>query len=158
MAAEITVQFIVPSGYTPGDYALLCSNGGEGAIDWDNPLPGHRYDLFPGGVGIYGYGHAPYGNFRYGSAHSSPQAKGYGQLPYGHFPYGFGAVQITAITQVTVCGDYKFGFACYDDAGNRHAGTPDEAAAEIHIAPPAPGGLKFSSYDPDTDILVLAVA
>ena len=94
--ALVTISFTVPLGYKPGDYAVLYGNGGEGSIDWDTALNGGReYPLFPNNAGIFGYGHAPYGRFRYGHA-AALRTSGYGHAPYGSFPYGYGAVTIAA--------------------------------------------------------------
>ena len=85
-------------------------------------------------------------------------APGFGYLPWGRFPWGHGAGQIEALHTVDYCGDYKFGLACYDDAGNVHEGSPQELEVTVHIAPPTPTGLTKNSYDKDTDILVLDAA
>lgn len=156
MSALIIIQFVVPVGYEPGDYARLHGNNGEGDIDWNSPLTEEIFDLFPNGAGIYGWGHAPWGHFRWGHAHSM-RTPGWGHLPWGRFPWGHGTAVITARHIVNTCGAYKFGFACYDKSGNLHEGTPDEATVDVHIAPPAPTGLKKNSYNKTTDILVLDV-
>lgn len=157
MSILITIEFVVPLGYDQGDYARLHGNGGEGNIDWNVPLTKEIFDLFPRGAGIYGWGRAPWGHFRWGHAHSI-QTPGWGHLPWGRFPWGYGTSIIQARRKVDSCGDYKFGFACYDRLGNLHEGTPEEAEVEVHIAPPAPTGLKKNSYNKDTDVLVLDAA
>jgi hypothetical protein len=154
MAAIITIRFCVPPGHEAGDYARLHGNGGSGAIDWDNPISNQIFDLFPKGAGIYGYGHAPWGHSRWGHAHSMGTA-GWGHMPWGHFPWGHGTAVITAQYRATECGEYKFAFKCYDELGNAHEGTPDEVTVDVHIAPPAPTGLKKVSYDKATDFLIL---
>ena len=106
---------------------------------------------------MFGFGLAPWGHFRWGHCHSMSTA-GWGHLPWGHWPWGHGTVTIKATNQVDVCGDYKFGFTCYDSLGNLHEGSPEEAAVEVHIAPPAPTGLKKNSYNKTTDVLVLDAA
>ena len=125
MSAIITIQFTVPIGHEAGDYAFLHGNGGSGDIDWDSPLIAQKFDLFPDGSGIYGWGHAPWGHFRWGHCHSKRTA-GWGHLPWGHFPWGHGTAVIIAQIQVESCGEYKFGFTCYDKCGNVHQGTPEE--------------------------------
>jgi len=75
---------------------------------------------------------------------------------YELFPNG--AVVIKAQVQVDVCGAYKFGFAVYDKLGNAHQGTPDEVTVDVHIAPPAPTGLEFNSYNKTTNVLILDAA
>ena len=157
MSAVITVDFVVPVGYIEGDYAKLFGNSGSGEIDYETPLDRSIYELFPKGSGLFGYGHAPFGHFRYGHAHSMRTA-GYGHLPYGRFPYGHGSAWLRAKVRVTECGAYKFAFSCYDACGNLHVGTPDEVTADVHIAPEAPTRLKKYSYDKDTDILILEAA
>ena len=157
MPAKITIQFVVPIGYLQGDYAKLCSNGGSGSIDWNDSVNNDIYELFPNGAGIYGWGHAPWGHFRWGHGHSM-RTPGFGHLPWGHFPWGHGTALIMAIHRVTSCGEYKYGFALYDEYGNLHEGTPDEETLNIHIAPPAPTRLTKTSYDKETDILVLSAA
>ena len=157
MPAHITVSFVVPTGYVPGDYAVLHGDnaGGEG-IDWDTPLTGRQLPLFPGGLGIHGWGHAPWGHFPWGHAFSDGPL-GWGHLPWGHFPWGYGTALIEDYIDVTACGDYVCAFACYDSLGNLHEGTPDQTAASVHISPPPPSDLKFSSYNKTTDTLVLAL-
>ena len=157
MSATITIEHTVPVGYQEGDYAHLHSNGGSGEIDWNNPLSDEALDLFPGGDGIFGFGHAPWGHFRWGHCHSM-RAPGWGYLPWGSFPWGLGSAVISAEAEVDCCGDYKSGFACYDSHGNLHEGTPDEVLVHVHIAPKAPTGLKKNSYNKETDILVLDAA
>jgi len=157
VSAVITVDFLVPIGYEPGDYARLHGNGGSGSIDWDTPLTNQVFNLFPRGAGIYGWGEAPWGRFRWGCAHSMRVA-GFGRLPWGRFPWGHGTAWIIAKVKVDTCGQYKFGFKCYDTAGNAHQGTPDEVTVDVHIAPPAPTGLTKVSYNKTTDVLVLEAA
>jgi len=157
MSILITIEFVIPLGYDQGDYARLHGNGGEGNIDWNVSLTKEIFDLFPRGAGIYGWGRAPWGCFRWGHAHSI-QTPGWGHLPWVRFPWGYGTSVIQARRKVHSCGDYKFGFACYERLGNLHEGTPEEAEVEVHIAPPAPTGLKKNSYNKDTDVLVLDAA
>ncbi len=156
MAAKVTIQFIVPAGYSGGDYAMLHGSAADGEIDWDNPLSSQRYELFPNGAGLYGFGLAPFGLFRWGLAHPM-RTPGFGELPWGLFPAGLGSIVIRAAHIVTECGVYKFGFKCFDSLGNAHEGTPDEAELTIHTAPPAPAGLNKNSYDSGSDILILDV-
>jgi len=157
MSAIITVDFCVPAGYLPGDYCRLFSNGGSGAVDYETPVVPDVFELFPRGAGIYGFGLAPFGSFRFGSAHSMRTA-GFGNLPFGRFPFGLGAVWVRAKSQVDSCGQYKFAFKAYDAAGNAGAGSPEEVSVDVHIAPPQPSGLVKVSYDKVTDILVLEAA
>ena len=157
MSAKITIRFIVPAGYCDTDYAQLHGNGGSGEIDWETPVDNRDYGLFPNGAGIYGWGGAPWGHFRWGRGHAM-QTAGFGFLPWGRFPWGHGAGRIEAAVTVHYCGDYKFALACYSGAGNIHEGTPEELEVTIHIAPPTPTGLTKTSYDKDTDVLVLAAA
>jgi len=157
MSAEVTIQHIVPSGYQPGDYARLHGNGGSGEIDWNNPLDTEQFDLFPNGAGIYGWYHGPWCHFAWGRAHSTG-TPGWCHLPWGRFPWYHGTGIIDAKYVVDSCGDYKFGFKCYDQLGNAHTGTPDEAEVIIHIAPLQPTGLEKNTYDKETDILVLNAA
>jgi len=157
MSAKITIQFVVPAGYCDTDYAQLHGNGGSGSIDWDTPLNRRDYELFPGGAGIYGWGLAPWGHFRWGHGHSMLTA-GWGHQPWGRFPWGHGTGIIEAQETVHYCGDYKFAFVCYDNAGNVHSGSPEELDVPIHIAPPVPGGLAKTSYDKATGVLILHAA
>jgi len=157
MSAIITVDFCVPAGYLPGDYVKLFGNGGSGAIDYETPVVPDRLALFPRGAGIYGFGLAPFGSFRFGRAHAMRTA-GFGNLPFGRFPFGLGAVWVKAKCRVDCCGRYEFGFKVYDAAGNAGAADPEEAAADVHVAPPQPSGLAKVGYDKDTDILVLEAA
>lgn len=158
MPAKVTIQFVVPVGYQQGDYAQLHGNGGSGDIDWNNPLDDNNYELFPRGAGIFGFGHAPFGHFRFGKGHSM-RAAGFGHLPFGHFPFGYGTAAIEAANEVDSCGvDYKYSLACYDSLGNLHVGSPEEETVTVHIAPLAPTGLVINSYNKDTDVLTLDAA
>lgn len=154
MTALVTIQFVVPAGHREGDYAKLHSNGGSGDIDWNSPVDNNIYPLFPQAKGIAGFGHAPFGNHRFGKAHSTGPL-GFGQLPFGNHPFGLGTALVTATDEVTECGSYKYGFACYDEFGNQHEGTPEEAELNIHMAPEAPEGLKKKSYNKTNDVLIL---
>jgi len=157
VSAVITIESVVPVGYEDGDYARLHGNGGSGNIDWNNPLTEDIFELFPKGAGVYGFGCAPWGSFRWGNVHSL-RSNGWGYLSWGHFPWGHGTAVIQATNQVESCGEYKFGFACYDKLGNLHNGSPGEVTAHVHIPPPAPIGLIKNSYNKGTDILVLNAA
>ncbi len=64
MRALVAIQFVVGISYQRGDYARLYGNGGLGAIDFNTPVNNDVYDLFGDNVGIYGFGHAPWGHFR----------------------------------------------------------------------------------------------
>ncbi len=152
----VTIQYVVPAGYQPGDYAMLHGNGGSGDIDWETPLTARRYPLYPNGTGYLGFGLAPFGNFAFGSGHSSGSV-GFGLVPFGNGPFGRATAVIEATQLVTECGDYKYGFACYDKAGNVHVGEPEEVTVEVHTAPPKPTGLVKESYNKTTDVLVLSV-
>ena len=157
MAAIITVSFTVPAGYAPGDYARLHGNSGSGSIDWDTALTEEIFDLFPGGAGLYGFGHVPFGHHRSGHG-QSVRSSGFGHGPFGHYPYGHGAVVIEASIAIISCGAYKFGFKGYDAAGNAHVGEPEEIDVPVHIAPAPPTGLKFNAYNKTTDVLTLDAA
>ncbi len=157
MSAEITILFICPAGYSPGDYARLHGNGGSGSIDWNSPLDNRDYELFPNGEGIYGWGLAPWGRFRWGRAHAMGMS-GFGRLPWGRFPWGHGSGVIEARHTVDLCGDYKFALTCYSRAGNIHEGAPQEIDISIHIAPPTPTELIKNSYDKETEVLILTAA
>jgi len=153
----VTLSFQVGVGYALGDYAQLHSNGGSGDIDWVDPVSDEHLDLFPGGAGIYGWGHAPWGHFRWGHAHAM-RVPGWGYFPWGHAPWGHGAATVSTQVEVTGCGGITYAFACYDEAGNQHEGTPEEVTVGIHAAPDAPTGLKKSAYNKTTDILSLTAA
>lgn len=157
MSAVITIDSIVPVGYEDGDYARLHGNGGSGNIDWNNPLTKDVFELFPKGTGVYGFGYAPWGHFRWGNVHSL-RSNGWGYLNWGHFPWGHGTAVIQATNRVESCGEYKFGFACFDKLGNLHSGSPGEITTHVHIPPSAPTGLTKNSYNKETDILVLNAA
>lgn len=157
MSANITIQFSVPAGYQAGDYARLHGNSGSGDINWYTPLTDDYFALFPGGGGIFGWGRAPWGRHPWGRC-ISLRVSGWGRLPWGRHPWGHGTGVINTVQNVIVCGDYKYAFACYDQLGNLHEGTPEEAEAYVHIAPPAPTGLKKNNYNKTTDVLILDVA
>jgi hypothetical protein len=158
MIAKITLQFAVPTGHEVGDYAVLYGNGGSGDIDWQTPLLGGRkFDLFPNGAGIYGWGFAPWGDFSWGDAFSM-RTRGWGYELWGFSPWGFGTAIIETDIVVDSCGLYKFAFTCFDSLGNPDEGDPEEVSVEVHTAPPTPTGLKKVSYDKDTDVLVLEAA
>ena len=157
MPARVTVSFVVPTGYLPDDYAVLYGDNAEGGgIDWATPATGRQLPLFPGGRGIHGFVHAPWGHFPWGHAFSDGPT-GWGHLPWGHFPWGHGTAIVEDYVDVTACGDYVFAFACYDSLGNLHDGVPDEVTASVHVAPGPPGGLAFVSYNKTTDALILTV-
>ncbi len=157
MSARVTLEYTVPAGYEVGDYAQLFGNGGSGDIDFDTPLSNQQINLFPGGAGIYGFGHAPWGHFRFGHAHSM-RAPGFGHMPWGHFPWGHGAATIRATHIITECGEYKFAFGCFDAVGNQHTGSPEEVTVIAHITPDAPTGFTKNDYNKTTDVLTLDAA
>lgn len=157
MSALIILEHTVPCGYETGDYAQLFGNSGSEDIDWAIPLSSQKLSLFPGGAGIYGFGHAPWGHFRWGHAHSM-RTPGWGHMPWGHFPWGHGTATIKATHKISECGQHKFAFGCFDEVGNQHTGTPEEVTIIAHIAPDSPTGLKKNSYNKTTGILTLDAA
>lgn len=157
MSVRVTVEYTVPVGYDPGDYAQLFGNGGSGDVDFNDPLSNRKLSLFPGGAGIYGFGHAPWGHFRWGHAHSM-RTPGFGHMPWGHFPWGHGSPTISATHKITECGDHIFALGCFDPAGNQHAGDPEEVTVFAHMAPDAPTGLKKNSFNKTTGLLTLDAA
>ena len=157
MSAEVTIRLTVPAGYSNGDYARLCGNGGSGNIDYDNPLTREKIELFPNGAGIYGWYHTPWHKFPWYHGQSVNCPGWYNQSWY-HFPWYHGTAEIEVKYTVESCGEYKFALKAFDSLGNPHVGTPEEESLPIHIAPAAPGGLKKNSYDKATDILILDVA
>ena len=154
---RITIQFVVPTGYMPGDRARLHGNAGSGQIDWENPLTGRYLDLFPNAAGLFGFGRAAFGMHRFGEGFASG-VPGFGRLPFGRHPFGHGTAVIEAHDTATACGMYKYGLACYDDAGNVHVGSPEEVTVEVHMAPPPPTGLTKNSYNKQTNVLILDAA
>jgi len=159
VSAIITISFCVPPGYTPGDYARVFSNGGSGDINYETPAVPDKFDLFTNGSGIYGFGYAPWGYFRWGCA-CSCRTPGFGYQPWGYFSWGYGAAEVKAVIEVAACGRYEFAFITYDAAGNADspAGGRQQLEVNIHIAPAVPAGLVKKSYDKDTDILILEAA
>lgn len=155
--ARITIDAVVPAGFAPGDYALLYGSGGAGEIDHNSPLDTIKYLFFPNGSGLYGFGHAPFGRFRFGRSQARG-ARGWSRLPFGRFPWGHGAAWIRVSREVAFCGRHKFALASFDALGNRQAASPGEVTLNIHIPPDAPTPLKSKSYDAGTDILLLEVA
>jgi hypothetical protein len=155
MSAKVTLQFCVPIGYQPGDYAQLFGNSGDGGIDYDTPLlNGRKFDLFPMGSGVYGCGSEPCGESPCGYPYSA-RTLGCGYDPCGYAPCGFGTAVIAAEVIVATCGGYKFAFAVFDSLDNPEQGSPQELSLSIHTAPPVPTGLTKHSYDPNTGVLVL---
>ncbi len=146
MKAIVTILWAIPTGYQPGDYARLYGNGGAGDIDYNTPLTNEKFDLFPDGGGLLGFGLAPFGNFPFGRGVAA-RCPGFGCLPFGSFPFGHGTTLIKAQLTINQCGEYKFAFKVFDKAGNANSGTPQELTADIHLAPPAPSGLKKISYN-----------
>jgi len=157
MKAMITVDFVVPLGYAPGDYAILHTSGGSGDIDWNSPASSARHELFPQGAGVYGFGHAPFGHHRFGCCHSM-RTPGFGRLPFGRNPFGHGTSVVRVNYKVSTCGYYRLGLACYDAVGNLHDGDPGEAAVNVHVPPPSPAGLTKNSYNKATGVLTLDAA
>jgi len=155
MSAKITISFCVPAGYQPGDYAMLFGMG-----SYDSPLLGGRkFELFPNGAGIYGFGHAPFGHHRFGKGTSlRASGFGFGHLPFGKHPFGHATALVTTSVTVDACGSCDLSFIVYDKLGNRQRGSMAMSLTEVHTAPPAPTGLKKVSYDPDTKVLVLEAA
>ena len=157
MSAEITITLAVPAGYSKGDYARLCGNGGSGEIDYDNPLTEEIVELFPNGAGIYGWYHTPWYQFSWNHGHAV-NCPGWYHQSWNKFPWYYGTAQIEVEYTVEACGEYKFALKAFDSLGNPHTGDPEEESLSIHIAPAAPVGLKKISYDKATDILILDTA
>ena len=155
MAKRVTVKWAPPAGYAIGDYCVLYFNDGSGDID--TAVSGTAHQLFRRGAGIYGCGHTPAGKVRCGKC-SAQRTAGCGHTPIGKGCCGHGSTLITEAADITECGNWLFAFYCYDQFGNLHTGTPEEAAVTVHMAPAAPAGLTKTSYNKTTDILILTAA
>lgn len=145
MSARITILWSVPPGYQPGDYARLYGNNGSGDIDYDSPLTNNKFDLFPQRGGLLGWYHMPWYHFPWYYGQAS-RCSGWYHLPWYHFPWYYGAALLKHEMLVDFCGDYKFAFKVFDKCGNENTGTPEEVEISVHIAPPAPTGLKKGTY------------
>jgi hypothetical protein len=145
MSAKITILWAVPIGYQPGDYARLFWNSGSGDIDYSQPLTNNKFSLFPNGGGVYGFGQQPFGKAPFGLSFAT-RVSGFGKLPFGKHPFGYGTTLIKHEQIVDFCGEYKFAFKLFDKLDNENTGTPEEISVDIHIAPPAPTGLKKGTY------------
>lgn len=157
VSKNVTIRFAVPLEHLPGDYALLYSNNGDGPVSFARPHHATRYELFPNGVGNYGFGMAPFGMSPFGQPWGRGLPRGFGELPFGMSPFGVGAVLIEEVVPVADCGDWAFAFKTFDRAGNPCQGVPAEAVVSIHVAPPTPLGLRLVDYDPVEQELTLAV-
>ncbi len=154
MGQRVTVKFVVPAGYSQGDYCVLYSNGGSGSVD--TQVSGIEHGLFARG-GIYGFGKTPFGKSRFGKGLSLGTV-GFGKNPFGKGCFGHGSAEVSESVDITDCGSWLFSFYCYDEFGNIHTGTPEELAVIVHMAPDAPDGLTKTSYNKTTDILILSAA
>jgi len=157
MSAKITILWAVPSGYQPGDYARLYGNGGSGDIDYDNPITNNTFQLYPNNGGLLGWYHLPWYHFPWYHGAAS-RCNGWYHLPWYHFPWYHGTTVLAIERTVEFCGNYKFAFKISDKLGNEDVGTPEILTATIHVAPPAPTGLKKGTYDKDADVLILEAA
>ena len=146
MSAKITIRWAVPAGYNLGDYAMLFWNEGSGDIDYTKPLVNSKFPLFPNNGGYLGWYHTPWYHFPWDHGQSS-RCSGWYHLPWYHFPWYHGTTVISHNITVDFCGDYKFAFKIFDKLGNENTGTPQEVTASVHIAPPAPTGLKKGTYE-----------
>ena len=155
---QVTISWVVPPTYIPGDYAYLHANLGDNSdIDWAGAaFDGRKMLTHPNPPGMFGYGHGYYGHFHYGHPQSFG-ILGYGHYPYGHFAYGHSPTWIKIICDMQYPGFWIFGFALYDEFNNDYVGAPDEEGMYVDLEPKEPAALKESSYDVIGEKLVLII-
>lgn len=131
---NVRLSFLVDTEqYESGDYALLYSNGGTGAVDYSRPANNQHIELFPYGM-----------------------VMGWGELPWGESPWGLGGTRIIVNHQVAVPGTWMFALKAYDAAGNEQQGV-EETEISVSLTPATPSALKLVSYDKAVDVIVFKV-
>lgn len=153
---HIAIVMPVPITYIPGDYVRLYHNSGSGAIDWDNAADNGRHELYEDDAGVFGWGHFGWGHGPWGHAEVR-NVPGWGHFAWGHGAWGHGSGRVTIDMEVEQPGNWIFGLAAYDAAGNAHVGTPDEESIALDLTPQTLAPLQRVSYDSGTNVLTLGV-
>ena len=152
----ITLELRVPcdDDWEADDRIQVYTDYGTGVLDTDAPLLSRAVAMFPGVHFPGGYGGNDYGSVDYGSEHPTwPHTGGYGDHAYGELDYGADDPYIVIpITIEDAVGDWIFGVAVVDGAGNSQSGAIAETTYHVSGEDPTPAGtFVFSAYVSESD-------
>jgi hypothetical protein len=134
--------------------ARVYSDGGSGAIDYENPVSREDIQVWPSWQDKFGFGLGEFGEDDFG--YDGSAAIGFGQGAFGEGEFGFDADKINWVSGALETGRYKFGVKVRDRFGMVIDGEETGEITVIRTAQPAEG-LKVESYDKTEDRLVLIV-
>ena len=134
--------------------AQVCSDGGSGEIDYDNPVGKEDIQLWPSWQDKMGFGLSWFGEGDFG--YEGSVAVGFGKGLFGEGEFGFDADEISWESSELETGKHKFAVKVTDRFGQDSDAQETGEITVIRRATPAEG-LEVGSYDKEEDRLVLSV-
>ncbi len=130
-------------------------DAGTGEIDYDNPLTCSPIRIWPAWQDKAGFGMSSFGRSDFG--YDSSAAVGFGKGSYGQGQFGLDADMFDWISPQLDAGVYKFAVKVTDKAGNQ-AGAIESGPVTVTPIPKPAENLSISSFDKQTNQLVLSIS
>jgi len=144
---QVDLRLDLLDGYKPGDkWRVYRGNAG----DSEAAVKLHEAEIFPGGRGACGWGY-DWGNGGWG--YSGSNAPGWGH--HWGYTWGFGIDYLRFVSQSLTRGTYPIKVEVEDEHGNTSTAYETTVVIDTYARPA--DDLAVSSYDKDTDTLVLAM-
>jgi len=125
-----------------------------GQIEYVNPLTSTPIRIWPAWQDKTGFGMSRFGLVDFGW--DSAAAVGFGKGSFGHGQFGLDADTIEWISPILPSGTYKFGVKVRDASG-RHSTSSETGSITLTPAARPADGLSISSFDKQTNKLVLNI-
>ena len=138
-----------------GSVIQIYSNGGNGEVDYDNPINDTPIHVWAVQQDKAGFGLATFGESDFG--YDSAAAIGFGEGIFGHGEFGVDADFIEWTSEELSGGIYKFGVKIIDEAGNE---SDNSETREITVTPGAKPAeqVGVSLFNKLTNQLVLSIS
>jgi hypothetical protein len=151
---RVRIRLLRRQGLPHSGTLRIYSNGGSGAVDYNNVISESPFNIWrqwqdKGGFGLCCFGESDFG-------YDCSAAIGFGKGAFGSGEFGLDAEVFEWVGGTLERGVYKFGVRVVDEAGNIGSATESEEITVIPAARPA-GEVNVISFDKEIDQLVLSV-
>jgi len=139
-----------------GAAAQIFSNNGSGNIDYGQPATSRPVRIWPAWQDKGGFGFGMFGESDFGFDGSA--AVGFGRGAYGLGEFGFDADMMNWRSSELETGDYKFAVKISDMFGNENEGLNETETITVIPGPKPAEEVTITSFDKETNELVLSVS
>lgn len=153
-SGRVKIVLLRSQNLPAGSVAQIYFDNGTGEIDYENPLNDSPIRLWPVWQDKAGLGQSKYGFSDFG--YDSAAAIGFGKGSFGYGQFGLDADTIEWVSRQMPTGVYRFAVKVISENGNESS-VSETGDVAVTLAAKPPEGLNVSSFDKQTDQLVLAV-